>query len=394
MKTSIKKEDKCKVKLTVNLDAEEIKAIVKDVEKAFVREAQLPGFRKGKIPLELIRKEFANGLKQEIQRAMFQKNYAEAVKAEKIDEVALANIEDVSYDENGGSFVATVEVKPEFKLPTYKGLKIESNDTTVKDEAVQDQMTRLRAAYAKFEDAKEGDVVEDGDFIQIDYEGMVGKQKILEINADAKVVAEGKGFWTQVEEGRFLPEILEAVKGMKAGETKENISAKFAKESAPEGLGGKKATYTVTLKSFRKRVLPTDAEFVEKAKAESLEKLTATIRESLEKAAVNREMARRENEAVELLLKKADFEVPESQVRRATDAYLNELAQRAQYSGLDVSYFEKNREKILADAEATATKQVRLWYIIDAIAAAEKIEAKDDEKGKKVVEFILANVKK
>ena len=394
MKTSIKKEDKCKVKLTVNLDAEEIKAIVKDVEKAFVREAQLPGFRKGKIPLELIRKEFANGLKQEIQRAMFQKNYAEAVKAEKVDEVALANVEDVSYDENGGSFVATVEVKPEFKLPTYKGLKITLNDTTVKDEAVQDQMTRLRAAYAKFEDAKEGDVVEDGDFIQIDYEGMVGKQKILEINADAKVVAEGKGFWTQVEEGRFLPEILEAVKGMKAGETKENISAKFAKESAPEGLGGKKATYTVTLKSFRKRVLPTDAEFVEKAKAESLEKLTATIRESLEKAAVNREMARRENEAVELLLKKADFEVPESQVRRATDAYLNELAQRAQYSGLDVSYFEKNREKILADAEATATKQVRLWYIIDAIAAAEKIEAKDDEKGKKVVEFILANVKK
>ena len=394
MKTSIKKEDKCKVKLTVNLDAEEIKAIVKDVEKAFVREAQLPGFRKGKIPLELIRKEFANGLKQEIQRAMFQKNYAEAIKAEKVDEVALANVEDVSYDENGGSFVATVEVKPEFKLPTYKGLKIASNDTTVKDEAVQDQMTRLRAAYAKFEDAKEGDIVEDGDFIQIDYEGMVGKQKILEINADAKVVAEGKGFWTQVEEGRFLPEILEAVKGMKAGETKENISAKFAKESAPEGLGGKKATYTVTLKSFRKRVLPTDAEFVEKAKAESLEKLTATIRESLEKAAVNREMARRENEAVELLLKKADFEVPESQVRRATDAYLNELAQRAQYSGLDVSYFEKNREKILADAEATATKQVRLWYIIDAIAAAEKIEAKDDEKGKKVVEFILANVKK
>ena len=394
MKTSIKKEDKCKVKLTVNLDAEEIKAIVKDVEKAFVREAQLPGFRKGKIPLELIRKEFANGLKQEIQRAMFQKNYAEAIKAEKVDEVALANVEDVSYDENGGSFVATVEVKPEFKLPTYKGLKIESNDTTVKDEAVQDQMTRLRAAYAKFEDAKEGDIVENGDFIQIDYEGMVGKQKILEINADAKVVAEGKGFWTQVEEGRFLPEILEAVKGMKAGETKENISAKFAKESAPEGLGGKKATYTVTLKSFRKRVLPTDAELVETAKAESLEKLTATIRESLEKAAVNREMARRENEAVELLLKKADFEVPESQVRRATDAYLNELAQRAQYSGLDVSYFEKNREKILADAEATATKQVRLWYIIDAIAAAEKIEAKDDEKGKKVVEFILANVKK
>ena len=394
MKTSIKKQDKCQVKLTVNLDAEEVKAAVKEVEKAFMREAQIPGFRKGKVPLEVIRKEFANGLKQEIQRALFQKNYAEAVKAEKLDEVALANVEDVTYDEKGGSFVATVEVKPEFKLPTYKGLKIAENDTSVKEEAVQEQITRLRTAYAKYEDAKEGDIVENGDFIQIDYEGMVGKQKITEINAEAKVVAEGKGFWTQVEEGRFLPEILEAVKGMKAGETKEKIAAKFDKEAAPEGLGGKKATYTVTLKSFRKRILPNDAEFLEKAKAESLEKLTATIRESLEKAAIRQEATRRENEAVELLLKKADFEVPESQVRRATDSYLQELAQRAQYSGLDANYFEKNRDKILADAEATATKQVRLWYIIDAIATAEKIEAKDDEKGKKVIDFILANVKK
>ena len=394
MKTSSKSQDKCQVKLSVTLEADEMNAIVKDVEKVFLREAQLPGFRKGKVPLQIIRKEFADGLKQEIQRAMFQKNYPEAIKAEAIEEVALANVEDLKYDEKGGSFVAIVETKPKFKLPTYKGLKIEFKDAKVDDAAVADQLERLRAAYAKYEDAKEGDAVQDGDFIQIDYEGMVGKQKILEINADAKVVAEGKGFWTQVEEGRFLPEILEAVKGMKAGETKEGITAKFDKETAPEGLKGEKAVYTLTLKSFRRRVLPTDAEFVEKAKAESLEKLTATIRESLEKAAVNREMARRENEAVELLLKKADFEVPESQVRRATDAYLNELAQRAQYSGLDVSYFEKNREKILADAEATATKQVRLWYIIDAIAAAEKIEAKDDEKGKKVVEFILANVKK
>ena len=69
-------------------------------------------------------------------------------------------------------------------------------------------------------------------------------------------------------------------------------------------------------------------------------------------------------------------------------------AQRAQYSGLDASYFEKNRDKILKDAEEAAAKQVRLWYVLDAIATAEKIEAKDEEKGKKVIEFILANAKK
>lgn len=394
MKTSCKNLDKCQVKLTVKLDAEEIKSVVKDVEKAFMREAQLPGFRKGKIPLEVIRKEFKDGLKQEIQRSMFQSNYAAAVKAESLDEVALVNVEDLAYDENGGSFVATLEVKPKFKLPTYKGLKVSANDTTVRDEAVQDQLKRLRVAYAKYEDAKEGAIVEDGDFIQIDYEGMVGKKKILEINPEAKVVGEGNGFWTQVEEGRFLPEILDAVKGMKAGETKEGIKAKFDKDAAPDGLKGEKAVYTVTLKSFRKRILPDDKEFVEKAKAESIEKLTATIREQLEKSAVQQESSRRENEALELILKKVDFDVPGSQVRRSMDGYLQEFAQRAQYSGLDASYFEKNREKILKDAEEIATKQVRLWYILDAIAKEEKIEASDEERGKKVVEFILANAKK
>ena len=394
MKTNAKNLDKCQVELTVKLDAEEMKAIVKEVEKAFVREAKLPGFRPGKVPLELIRKQFADGLKQETERAMFQKNIAEAIKAEKLDEVGIADVKDFKRDDEGGAFTAVVEVKPTFKLPAYKGLKIEQKDAKVEDAAVQDQLNRLRAAYAKYEDAKEGEAVAEGDFVQIDYEGTVGKKKILEINPEAKIVAEGTGFWTQVEEGRFLPEILDAVKGMKAGETKTDVKAKFDKESAPEGLKGEKATYKVTLKSFRRRILPTDAEFVEKAKAESLEKLTATIREQMEKSAIEQEAVRRENEAVEQLLKKADFDVPESQVRRAMDGYLQQLAERAQYSGISADYFEKNRDKILKDAEATATRQVRLWYVIDAIAKAENIEAKDEEKGKKVIDFVLANVKK
>lgn len=396
MKTETKKLEKCQVELNVALDAEEMKAIVKDVEKAFVREAQLPGFRKGKVPLDLIRKEFAQGLKQEIERMMFQKNIAEAVKAEKLEEVAIADVKDVKYGAEGGSFTAVVEVKPTFKLPTYKGVKINKDATKVEDKAVEDQLTRLRAAYAKYEDAKEGETVAEGDFVQIDYAGTVGGKSILELAPEAKIVAGGTGFWTQVEEGRFLPEILDAVKGMKTGETKEGVKASFDKEAAPEGLKGEKAVYTVTLKSFRRRVLPTDAEFVEKAKAESLEKLTATIREQLEKQAAQQDAVRRENEAVEALLKKADFDVPGSQVRRAMDGYLQQLAERAQYAGLTQEYFDKNRDKILKDAEEAATRQVRLWYIIEAIAKEEKIEAgegKDADLGKKVLDFILANAK-
>ena len=394
MKTSVSKQEKCEVKLTVTLDADEMGKIVKDVEKVFLREAQLPGFRKGKVPIQIIRKEFAGNLKQEIEREMFQKNCTDAIKQEKLEEVAVSSIDAIKYDENGGEFTAVVEVRPTFKLPTYKGLKIDEKSVEVKDAAVKDQVERLRAAYAKYEDAKEDAAACEGDFVQIDYSGKVGKKPILEINPEAKIVAEGKGFWTQIEEGRFLPEILDAVKGMKIGETKEGITAKFDKEAAPEGLKGEKATYDVKVTGLRRRILPSDEDFAKSAKAESFDKLVASIRESMEKAAVEQESARRENLAVELLMKKVNFDVPNSQVRRAMDGYLQELAQRAQYSGLNAEYFEKNRDKIMKDAEDTATRQVRLWYVLDAIAKEEKIEAKDEERGKKVIEFVLANAKK
>ena len=393
MKTETKKLDKCQVQLTVTLDADEAKACVKEVEKAFVRDARLPGFRPGKAPIELIRKHFNADIQSETVGAMVRRHYHDAVKAEGLDEVALVNVRDTSCTAEGGAFTAVVEVKPTFKLPAYKGLKIAPANVKVEDSEVAAQVERLRAMYAKYEDAKEGEAADDGDFVQIDYSGTVDGKPILEIAPDAKIVASGTGFWTQIEEGRFLPEILEAVKGMKAGETKDGVKAKFDAGAAPEPLKGKTAVYTVTLKAFRRRIMPTDAEFAEKAKAASVDELAKNIRESLEKQRVQQETARRENDAVEAILKKADFDVPESMVRRGMDSYLEQLEQRAQYAGLSADYIKENQEKILADAREYATKQVRMWYIIDEIAKAEKIEAKDDERGAKVLEFVLANAK-
>lgn len=396
MKTTQKNLDNSQVKLTVELDAGEAAAIITKVEKQFMREAQIPGFRKGKVPLELIRRQFSNALEEEAKKEMFREYYSQAVNAEKIEEVALADVTEINITKEAGSFVATIDVKPEFKLPTYKGLKISSQDVTVTDEAVDNQIESLRKAFAKFEDAKEGDAAAKGDYIQIDYKGTVKGKSILELNPEAKIVAEGTGFWTQIEDGRFLPEILEAVEGMKIGETKEKVAAKFDKETAPEGLKGVKAEYTVTLKALRTRILPTDEELIKVRGEESLENMKAKMRETMEKAAVERESVRRENEAAEMLMKKVDFAVPQSMVRNAMDNYLSDLSQRAQLSGIGVEYFKENRDKIMKEAEESAVKQVRLWYVIEAIAKAEDIKVEDKENGnlgKAVIDFILANAK-
>ena len=381
MKFETKESSPCVMALSVKAEADETKAPYQKVLNVFMREASIPGFRKGKVPLNIIEQKFQKEIAQECQQACFSEFYPKALKESGLDAVNLQNVTDVLFTpETGFSCTALVEVKPTFDLPKYKKLAIKAGDATVTDEQVTERLESFRKAFAKFEDAKEGDAIAEGDFVQFDYTGALddkAKTPLAEVAPDQKAVCGATGFWTQLEEGRFLPEILDALKGMKVGETKDDVKVKFPKDNAPEALKGKKCVYTVTVKGFRRRTLPDDATFAADAKAESLDALRAQIREQMEKDAVAAELENRKGQAIELLLKKADFAVPPSLVQRQIQSYLQDLAQRAQYSGMSADYIEQNRDKILADAEANAVRQVRLSYILLGIAKAENIEATD-----------------
>ena len=381
MKFETKESSPCVMALSVKAEADETKAPYQKVLNVFMREASIPGFRKGKVPLNIIKQKFQQEIAHECQQACFSEFYPKALKESGLDAVNLQNVTDVLFTpETGFSCTALVEVKPTFDLPKYKKLAIKVGDATVTDEQVTERVESFRKAFAKFEDAKEGDAVAEGDFVQFDYAGALddkAKTPLAEVAPDQKAVCGATGFWTQLEEGRFLPEILDALKGMKAGETKDDVKVKFPKDNAPEALKGKKCVYTVTVKGFRRRTLPDDATFAADAKAESLDALRAQIREQMEKDAAAAELENRKGQAIELLLKKADFAVPPSLVQRQIQSYLQDLAQRAQYSGMSADYIEQNRDKILADAEANAVRQVRLSYILLGIAKAENIEATD-----------------
>lgn len=392
----------CVVSLTVKADADEIKGVTKKVLNEFVREAQIPGFRKGKAPVDLIRKNFSGELKRETESACFREFYPKGVDESKLKVIALEGVTEMKVDDaDGMEFTALVEIRPEYKMPKYKGLAIDSKDTKVEDSAVEERVEDMRKMFAKFEDAKDGATIGDGDFVQFDYKGTLDGKPLAEVVPDQKAICEATGFWTQIEEGRFVPEILNALKGMKAGEEKQSIEVSFPAEAAPEALKGKKAVYDIKVTMFRSRILPDDAGLVESAKAESMDKLRADIRERLEKQATETELNRRRNLAIELLLKKADFEVPPSLVQRQTEAYLGQLAQQMQYAGVTGDYIEKNRDKILQDAKDHAEKQVRLSYMLLDIAEAEKIDVdekdedkKDQARAEKTLDFILSEAKK
>ena len=399
MKFEKKESSPCVVAPSVKADAEEIKGEYQKVLNVFLRQGVIPGFRKGKVPLPVIKQKFQQEIAQESQQACFRTFYPQALKESGLEEVAvnLQNVTDVLFaPETGFSFTAHVEVKPEFNLPKYKKLAIKSGDTSVSEEQVTDRVESFRRAFAKFEDAKEGDAIADGDFVQFDYSGTLAdkaKTPLADVVPDQKAVCSATGFWTQIEEGRFLPEILDALKGMKAGESKADVEVKFPKDAAPDPLKGKKALYALTVKTFRHRILPDDETFVKDAKAENMDALRKQFREQMEKDAAAAELEARKNQAIELLLKKSDFDVPPSLVQRQVQAYLQDLAQRAQYSGMSADYIEQNRDKILADAETNATRQVRLSYILLGIAKAENLEATDADMAAGIEKMAAANGK-
>lgn len=395
MKVDKKPAEKCTVKLMVSADAAEVAETYKTVVNKYVRNVRIPGFRPGKAPLQIVKQHFGEDITGEVKSACFRKFYPEALKESGVEAINLADVTDMVFTpETGVSFTAVVEVRPEFKLPKYKKLSIDKLDVKVTDEQLNDRVESLRKAYAKYEDAKDGAVVAEGDFVQIDYTGTVGGRPVLEVAPEAKAVAGATGFWLQVEEGRFLPELLEALKGMKVGETKSGVKVKFPKDAAPEPLKGKKAEYELTVKTFRSRILPDDESFVKDAGAESMDKLREDIRAKMLADETRAEENRRQEYAIDLLLKKADFDVPESQVRNETAANLDRFARQAQYSGLDADYVKDQREQILAQAEEQAVRQVRLAYILSGIAKEESIEATDEDVSKRIAEIAEANNKK
>ena len=220
--------------------------------------------------------------------------------------------------------------------------------------------------------------------MSLDYAGLIDGVSVKEVAPEAKGISDGTDFWIQVEDGRFIPEIIEAVKGLKAGESKE-VKFKFAKDHAVEALRGKKAVYQVTVKAVRMCVLPGDEDLVTQLKAESLDKLREQTRVNLLDAAQAAEKQRREQMLVEFLLKKTDFDLPESQVSEEINQVLDRMMNEAQYRGLTREDLEKNRESIIENATGSAKRQLRLRYVLGRIAEQEGIAVSDAEVEGKIV---------
>ena len=387
MKVDTQNVGPCKVKVIVKAEADETRPDYEAVMKSYLQNGRVPGFRQGKVPREIIKQSFHKEITEEVHGRLFRSLYRKVLEQEKIKLVSLQDVGDMLFSpETGITFSMTLDVQPEFDLPKYKKIPVTFEDPAVTEDQVAAHIDRLRKAFAKFEEAPADHAVEAGDLVSIDFAGLIDGKSVKEFAPEAKAISDGADFWIQVDEDRFLPEIIAAIKGLKAGASTE-VKFKFDKEQPIEVLRGKKAVYQVTVKTVRMRVLPSDEDLLKQVKMESLEKLLEQTRTNLAESAQQAEKQRREQAVIEFLLKKTDFDLPESQVSEETTATLDRMMNEAHYRGLTREDLEKNREAIIENATASAKRQLQVRYVLGRIAEQEKITLTDAEVDQKIAEL-------
>ena len=386
MKVDVQEMEPCRVTMTVKAEAEEIRPDYDAVVRYFVQKGRVPGFRAGKVPLEVIKRTFSNEIREEVNSRLMHSLYAKAVKQAELKVVNLVDIRDMKVSpETGVTVTFVVDVEPTIAVPDYKAFPVKFVAPEVPEDVVNAQIERIREAFAHFDAADADYAVARDDLACIDFEGKVNDQPIQEVVSEAIAIAAGAAHWTQVNDERFFPSLVAGLVGMKAGETK-TVAFTFEGDYLPDALKGQPAEYVLAVKEVRRRVLPTDAELVQQVKTADMEAFRALTRDNLTGRAALEATRNFESEIIAHLLGKREFDLPQMQLEEEINETLHRMAEEAGRRGMTKEDMERRRAEIVESATAMAKRQLRTRYVLAAVADAEKIEATDEDVGKWIEE--------
>jgi trigger factor len=364
--------------LTVEVSAEKVNEGLDEAFKKVVKQVNVPGFRKGKMPRPMFEKRFGiESLYEETINILLPDAYEGAIEETGIEPVDRPNI-DVEQIEKGKSFIfkATVTVKPEVKLGEYKGLEVEEFDTTVTDEDVNKELEALQSRHAELV-VKEDSPAENGDTVVIDFEGFV--------NDVAFEGGKAENYSLELGSNSFIPGFEEQLVGTKAGETKE-VTVTFPEEYHAADLAGQPAVFKVTVHEIKGKELPAlDDEFAKDAddEVESLDQLKEKIKTRLEDSKKHEAEHHLRDTVVEKAAANAEVEIPEAMINTEINRMMQEFEQRLQMQGMNLElYFQfsgQDEAALREQMNEEAEKRVKFNLTLEAIAKAENLEASEED---------------
>lgn len=364
--------------LTFEVSAEEFNKALDKAFKKVVKDVQIPGFRKGKIPRGLFEKRFGvEALYQDAVDFALPTAYMQAVEEADIEPIDQPEI-DIDQIEKGKPliFTAKVMVKPEVKLGEYKGLEVEDEEVEVTDEDVMHDLEHQRERHAELVIKEEGEI-EEGDTAVIDFEGFIDGEPFEGGKAENHSL--------EIGSGQFIPGFEDQLIGKKSGEELE-INVTFPEDYHAKEFASKDATFKVKIHEVKSKELPElDDEFAKDVddEVETLEELKNKTKEQL----LEQRKQNAENKKQETLIEKAsenaEVDIPEVMIENELDQMVQEFEQRLQMQGMTLEMYSQfsgqDKDELKEQMREDAEKRVKTSLTLDAIVEAEGLEASDED---------------
>jgi len=386
MNTKIEKVENNVVKLEITVEKAKFNEAIQKAYKKNAGRFNIPGFRKGKAPLNIISRYYGEGVFyddainfccEDTYPKAVEENNLMPVDYPKIDIVEIGSDKDFVY-------TAEVTVKPEVKLNEYKGLEVKKNTYTVNDEDIEKELKSMQEKNARVA-AKEEGIIENGDLAIIDFKGFV--------NEVAFEGGEAVDYSLEIGSGTFIDTFEDQLVGLKVGEEKE-INVTFPENYGREELNGKPAVFKVKVKEIKSKEVPAlDDEFAkEVSEFDSLDELKADIKGKLEESNKAREKAEYEEAVIAAVCEKAEMDIPTAMINKEIDAMIQDLEMRLKYQGLDLEayyrYTNNSEEKVREYMKETAEKRVQTELVLEKIVKDENIVAEEEEVKNKALEMV------
>lgn len=381
----IEKLEKSAVKLTVTIAKEDVANNYNDTLKKYVKQVQIPGFRKGHVPANVLERKFGDAIKQEAAADLIDSSMNEifADEAEKENRplpYAQPVLKDMPELDTSNDFVYTVtyDVFPKVEVKDFAGITIKEPQVTVGDKELEEELKGIQERNAVVTDKKEGEKVAKDDIVTINYS---------ENDENGKEVEGSKreGFVFTVGTGENIYEIDDDIIGMKKDETKQ-LTKTYAADNKNADLAGKTKNINVTVTQIKVRDLPAlDDDLAQDVneKFKTLDDLKADIKKNLETAKERKVNDIKTNDLLSQLVEKNPFDIPASMLQAELDGRWNMMAQQFQTTPADlermVTASGQKKEDMLANWTGDAEKMLKSRIIVDSLMRERNISVTPEE---------------
>ena len=377
MSVQVEKLEKNMAKLTVEVPAEDVEKAIQGAYQKTKKSINIPGFRKGKAPRQLIEKMYGKEVfYSDAVDAMLPKAYSDAVEECGEEIVSYPKI-DVVQIESGKPFIFTAEVavKPAVTLGEYKGIQVEKAPIEVTDEEIEAQVNKEREANSRTVTVEDR-AVQKGDIATIDFEGFV----------DGVAFEGGKGenYDLEIGSNTFIPGFEDQLVGAEIGKELD-VNVTFPEEYGAKELAGKEAVFKCKVNGIKVKELPeADDEFAQEvSEFDTLDEYKADIKAKLLKDKEDEAKRAKEDAVIGKIVENATMDIPDAMVEYQTQQMLDDFGRRMQSQGLSLEQYFQFTGMTEADykeqMKPRALQNIQSRLVLEAVAEAEKLEATEED---------------